>query len=298
MATFKVDNEQHGELNCWRIVSPHAELLIAQQGAQILSYQRTDEPPLLWLSDQATFGQGKSVRAGVPVCWPWFSNFQRNPDSVKAAYHGSDAPAHGLVRGRDWQLLGIEERGDALRVEFDLPEAQGRLPGWPHKVELRLVIELGAHLHIALSSRNLGDSSVTLAQALHSYFAVSDVREVQVEGVEGLTYIETLENWEPRTQHEVLRFTGETDRIYLNTPQQLAIIDPRWNRRVTLRTRGSRSAVIWNPHVERARELPDMADDGWQRMLCIETANVWDDVITLEPGDRHVLEVQLDSEAL
>ena len=67
MATFQVETEQHGELNCWRITSNHAELLIAQQGAQVLSYQRLGEPPLLWLSDQAIFRQGKSVRAGVPV---------------------------------------------------------------------------------------------------------------------------------------------------------------------------------------------------------------------------------------
>ncbi|AXO86478.1 D-hexose-6-phosphate mutarotase [Pseudomonas parafulva] len=298
MATFTVDTEQHGELSCWRIVSQHAELLIAQQGAQILSYQRLGEPPLLWLSDQALFRPGKSVRAGVPVCWPWFSNFQRNPDSVRAMYQGSEAPAHGLVRGRDWQLLGVEERDETLRIEFDLPEAQGQLPDWPHTVELRLVIELGTQLRVALSSRNLGEAPVTLSQALHSYFAVSDVREVQMEGVEGLTYIETLENWEPRTQHSVLRFAGETDRIYLNTPQQLAIVDPRWNRRVILRASGSRSAVIWNPWTDRARELPDMADDGWQRMLCIETANVWDDVVTLAPGAGHVLQVELSSEAL
>ncbi|MFP3499192.1 D-hexose-6-phosphate mutarotase, partial [Pseudomonas sp. SIMBA_059] len=84
MATYQVVTEQHGELNCWRISSDRAELLIAQQGAQILSYQRVGEPPLLWLSDQAIFRQGKSVRAGVPVCWPWFGNLQRNPQAVQA----------------------------------------------------------------------------------------------------------------------------------------------------------------------------------------------------------------------
>ena len=298
MATFKVDTEQHGELNCWRITSRHAELLIAQQGAQILSYQPIGDEPLLWLSDQAIFRQGKSVRAGVPVCWPWFSNFQRNLDSVKAMYHGSEAPAHGLARGRDWQLLGVEEVGENLRIEFDLPEAQGQLPDWPHKVELRLLIELGEQLHVSLCSRNLGDASVTLSQALHSYFAVSDVRQVHVEGVEGLPYIETLEGWEQRTQQGKLGFGGETDRIYLNAPERLAIVDPQWKRRITLHATGSRSAVIWNPWTDRARELPDMADDGWQRMLCVETANVWDDVVELKPGASHVLRVVIGREAL
>ena len=31
-----------------------------------------------------------------------------------------------------------------------------------------------------------------------------------------------------------LRFAGETDRIYLNTPVQLSIVDPAWERRIEL----------------------------------------------------------------
>ncbi|MEN5301525.1 D-hexose-6-phosphate mutarotase [Pseudomonas sp. TWI628] len=295
MATFKVESEQHGELNCWRISSDRAELLIAQQGAQILSYQRVGEPPLLWLSDQAIFRQGKSVRAGVPVCWPWFGNLQRNPASVQAMYRGEQAPAHGLARTRDWQLLGVEEKGDELHIEFQLPEAQGELPGWPHDVELKLQIVLGDTLTVSLNSRNMGNSPVTISQALHSYFAVSDVRQARVEGVEGLQYIETLADWQQRQQQGELGFAGETDRIYLDTPQKLSIVDPHWQRRITLTSNGSRSAVIWNPWTERAKELADMADDGWQRMLCIETANVWDDVVELKPGASRSLQVTIGS---
>jgi len=298
MANFTVETELHGELNCWRITSEHAELLIAQQGAQVLSYQRIGEPPLLWLSDQAILRKGKSVRAGAPVCWPWFGIFERNPESVKAMFKGEQPPAHGLVRGRDWQLLGAEKHGDNLRIEFELPEAQGKLPGWAHEVQLKLLVELGDQLKLTLTSYNLGNTDVTLSQALHSYFAVSDVRQVQVEGVDGLAYIETLANWEQRQQQGNLGFTDETDRIYLNAPERLAIVDPHWNRRITLQAGGSRTAVIWNPWTERARDLPDMADDGWQRMLCIETANVMDDVVVLKPGAGHAMSVAIGSEVL
>lgn len=298
MSTPKVESEQHGELNCWRITTDSAELLIAQQGAQVLSYQRLGEPPLLWLSEQAIFKQGKSVRAGVPVCWPWFGQLSRNPQAVQAMYQGAEPPAHGLVRGRDWQLLGIAETGDAVRVDFNLPDTQGDLPNWPHNVELKLSIVLGEQLTITLTSYNLDNAPVTISQALHSYFAVSDVREVQVEGVDGLSYIETLAEWEQRTQQGDLEFAGETDRIYLQAPEQLSIVDKAWNRRIRLSSSGSRSAVIWNPWTDRAAELADMADDGWQRMLCIETANVWDDVITLAPGATHSLSLTLSSEPL
>jgi len=298
MSTPKVESEQHGELNCWRITSDSAELLVAQQGAQVLSYQRLGEPPLLWLSDQALFNRGKSVRAGVPVCWPWFGNLLRNPESVRKQFKGNEAPAHGLVRGRDWQLLGIDSSGDAVQLSFTLPETQGDLPGWPHQVELTLDIRMGEHLSLDLTSRNLGNAPVTLSQALHSYFAVSDVRSVSVEGVNGRDYIETLADWQQRTQQADLRFSGETDRIYLDTPAELAIVDPAWHRRVRVSSRGSRSAVIWNPWTDRAAQLPDMADDGWQRMLCIETANVWNDVVDLAPGASHTLGLTLASEPL
>ncbi|MFK8332599.1 D-hexose-6-phosphate mutarotase [Pseudomonas sp. BJa5] len=298
MSTFQVETEQHGELNCWRITTDSAELLVAQQGAQVLSYQRVGEPPLLWLSEQAIFKQGKSVRAGVPVCWPWFGQLARNPEAVQAMYRGSEASAHGLVRGRDWQLADITQQGSAVRVDFNLPDTQGDLPGWPHNVELKLCIVMAEQLSITLTSYNLDNVPVTISQALHSYFAVSDVRQVQVEGVDGLGYIETLANWEQRTQAGSLGFAGETDRIYLQAPERLSIVDPAWNRRIHLTASGSRSAVIWNPWTDRAAELTDMADDGWQRMLCIETANVWDDVVTLKPGASHSLGLSISSEPL
>ena len=298
MPSFQVDTERHAQLDCWRVHNAHAELLIAKQGAQILGYQRTGEPPLLWLSDEAMFVEGRSVRGGVPVCWPWFGVFERNPQSVQDAYEGGETGSHGLARTRDWTLAGSEDTARGIRLTFALSEARGQLPGWPHDVDLQLVIELGDALSVRLVTKNLGDDPVTFSQALHSYFAVSDVHQVELEGVDGLDYVETLADWEIRAQTGALTFAGETDRIYLNAPQHLHIVDAGWQRRVTVSTEGSRSAVVWNPWRERALALPDMADDGWQGMLCVETANVLEDVVTLNPGERHALALTIKSTPL
>ena len=300
MSEPQVESVKLDELNCWRISTDHAELLIAQQGAQVISYQRKGEQPLIWPNDAALFKHGKAVRTGVPVCWPWFGNLARNPDSVQAMRTGTDeASAHGLVRTLDWELLGIENVGSHVKAVFTAPQAaRGELPGWPHKVEVKLSVVLGEALEITLHSRNLDDHPVSLSQALHSYFAVSDVRQASVECLGGLTYIETLDGWQPRQQAGALGFAGETDRIYLNTPAQVSFVDPNWKRRVTLSTTGSKSAVVWNPWTERAAALVDMADDGWQGMLCIETANVWDDVVTLAPGASCAMGVKFVSSAL
>ncbi len=299
MPTPNVEAVKLDELNCWRIRHGQAELLVAQQGAHILSYQLAGQPPLIWLNDEAVFKTGKSIRAGVPVCWPWFGNLDRNPPSVQAM-RISDQPAtaHGLVRAMDWELGAIEAEGESLKVELVLPLPEDGLPGWPHQVDLTLSIRLDEQLHINLTSHNRGADSVSISQALHSYYAVSDVRNVHVEGLNGLSYIETLDNWKTVTQTGDLRFAGETDRIYRNTPAQLSIVDPAWERRIELTSSGSRSAVIWNPWIARAAQFSDMADDGWQRMLCIETANVMDDIVNLAPGASHTLGVSIASAPL
>ena len=208
------------------------------------------------------------------------------------------ATAHGLVRTREWEVLEIDDAGEALHIALGLPHIEGGLPGWPHDVALTLSIRLDSQLHISLTSHNRSDIPVSISQALHSYFAVSDVRKVQVKGVEGLTYIDTLEDWKRVEQAGELTFSGETDRIYLDTPQQLSIVDPDWSRTLELTSRGSRSAVIWNPWIDKTATLGDMAADGWQRMLCIETANVMGDIITLAPGASHTLGVSIASKRL
>jgi glucose-6-phosphate 1-epimerase len=299
MPTPEVESIQLGELNCWRIRHGQAELVVAQQGAHIVSYQIDGDQPLIWSNPGAVFKHGKAIRGGMPICWPWFGNFQRNPQSVQDMRQSSEpANAHGEVRALDWELMGMGEDGDALIVEFIQPKAEGHLPGWPHTVGLKLQIRLDSALNVSLVSFNAGPEDVTLSQALHSYFAVSDVRHVHVEGLDGLSYIETLDDWKTVTQTGDLHFTGETDRIYLDTPGQLSIVDPTWERRIELTSTGSRSAVIWNPWTERAAAFSDMADDGWQRMLCIETANVLGDVVTLAPGASHTLGVSIGSKSL
>ena len=297
MARSHVERLELDELTCWRARVGTRELLISQQGAQVLSYQEDDQPPLIWLSEQAAYKRGQGVRGGVPVCWPWFGGLQRNPQTVQAMHlQPAAAPAHGLVRNLDWQLQGIDSRDDGVQIEFVYNSAAQPLTDWPHAAELRLSIRLDERLHIQLNSRNLGDTPLAISQALHSYFAVSDIRNVAVEGLHGCRYIETLEDWQQRQQDGLLQFSGETDRIYLDTPAQLSILDRTWQRRIQLHSSGSNSAVLWNPWIDKAQHLSQFAADAWPGMLCIEHANVLDDIRVLAAGEQHQLDLSLWAE--
>lgn len=285
------------QLACWRIRHDDAELVVAEQGAQVLSYTRGPGLPIIWLSEEASFVRGQPVRGGVPVCWPWFGDLARNPQAIQDGFEGSQPPAHGLVRGIDWTLKDSYSDVDGGTLEFVCADPSA-LPDWPHAVEPTLTIRLDQRLHLSLASHNRGDTPVALSQALHSYFAISDIHQVTVEGLDGRPYIETLEGWEQRKQEGNLLFTGETDRIYLDLPPTLSLCDTGAGRRITLETRGSQSAVLWNPWIEKAKRLSQFADDAWQRMLCIETANVMSDMVCLEPGASHTLSVSIGVEPL
>lgn len=297
-AAPRISRTQFGELPCWRVQTPQAELLLAEQGAQILRYQRLGEPPLIWLSEQAAGQRGQSVRGGVPVCWPWFGDLARNPAALLAQYRGDAAPFHGLVRNLAWECRESVVDGEGVRLLFACPQPEDGLPGWPHAVDVELEIRLGTRLYLSLRSHNRGQRPVWISQALHSYFAVSDIRDVKVRGLEGCRYIETLDEWREYRQNGALRFTGETDRIYLDLPAQLELHDSGWQRKICLHSQQSHSAVLWNPWIDKAQRLSQFAEDAWQHMLCIETANVWDDCMQLGPNESHSLDLSLWGEAI
>jgi len=129
--------------------------------------------------------------------------------------------------------------------------------------------------------------------------SVGDVRRASVEGLDGCRYVDALEeDWRAQRHDGELRIAAETDRLYLDLPPRLSILDPHWQRRIVLETHGSRSAVLWNPWLDKAKRLSQFAADAWQGMLCIETANVLDDLLQLAPGAQHQLGVSLWAEAL
>ena len=148
-------------------------------------------------------------------------------------------------------------------------------------------------------SFNAGPEDVTLSQALHSYFAVSDIKQVRIEGLDGVSYLNTLESWEQqKVQAGDITFSGETDRIYQDTPDLISVIDPEWKRKIQIQTTGSSSAVVWNPWIEKTKTFSDMEADGWQNMVCVETANVMTDIVTIKPNDMHVMSVSIWAEPL
>ena len=279
-----------GELLCLQIRHPvfSADLLL--QGAQLISYAPLGEDNWLWLSEQAEFRQGVSVRGGIPLCWPWFGNAAMNPDNVRQHIASTDdAPAHGFARGREWTLTEVDEDDDSLMLVLQLADTAHEQ--WQASLQVEAEFRFTASsVSVTLTTENSGSDTVSFSQALHTYFPTADIGTTRIEGFDGCRYIDTLENWKEKIQAGAITFNGETDRIYFGE-DPLTLITNDYS--AELNAQGSQSSVVWNPWTEKAQRLSQFADDAYLRMFCVETANAAADAIRLGPADSHSMSLLL-----
>jgi glucose-6-phosphate 1-epimerase len=174
----------------------------------------------------------------------------------------------------------------------------GPAAGWKHSFDLRLAVSVGPVLELALTARNTGDSRMTVGGALHGYFAVSDVRKVRLRGLEGKTFVDPSHPAERRVQQGPVEIGAETDRVYDDPGDRLVLEDPLLGRRIVVEKSGSRSTVVWNPWMEKAKSLSDIGEDQFRDFLCVEPANALGDVVTLAPGEEHRLTASIQAEPM
>ena len=257
-----------------------AELYL--HGAHLCYWQPRSHPhPVLWMSQASLFQAGAPIRGGVPICFPWFGPNARDPK----------APAHGVARVSAWTLDRIEVEPDGTTaIGLSLASNAGALAAAPHDATLTCTVRLGHALSMALTVANSASTPLRFEDALHTYFAMSDVRRVGVEGLAGATFVDKTDGGKRKTQDErVITISGETDRLYLDTPATITVTDPGFGRRIRVAKTGSLASVVWNPWIAKSRAMPDFGDDEWQGMLCIETANASDNAVTLPPGAGHTM---------
>jgi len=283
-----------GQLNGWRVTTPYGSALVAQQGGQLLSYTPANGQPLVWLSEQANLTPGIPVRGGVPICWPWFGVYARNPQVVRDSVAApSDAASHGWVRQVPWHLLAQHIEVSAAELEFGFDASPGCAPGWRHDIQLSLRMRFDQAVTLVLSARNCGQQACCTSLALHTYLAVSDSRAIEIHGLEGCEYLDMAHDWRRCQQSRPITIESETDRLYPDTQKPVVVHDPGWKRQVWINSTESRSTVVWNPWIDKAKRLADMADDGWKRMVCVETVRVLDDVLTVLPGETTSISVSI-----
>ena len=83
-----------------QINSPLGEGEMYLHGAQVTSWKPAGSDEVLFLSAKSRWTEGQAIRGGIPICFPWF----------RAKVNDPQAPAHGFVRIRTWQLESISSK--------------------------------------------------------------------------------------------------------------------------------------------------------------------------------------------
>ena len=276
-------NESETGIPVVEIINQQAKADISLQGAHVLSWKPADEDEVIWLSDDVVFAEAKSVRGGIPICWPWFGAHENN----------ATFPAHGFARTVLWQVTDTQKlpNGETqITFQLDTRNIDGKNADmWttPTLVEYRLTI--GRTLIMELITHNLSEQAITIGQALHTYFKVDDVSQTTVTGLDSREYLDKTLDFKRLIQTGDVTINAEVDRVYLQTDDDVIIDDKK--RKITISKQGSHSTIVWNPWKDVAEKMGDLGEEGYMKMLCVESANASEDTVSIEPDDSHTLRV-------
>ncbi len=249
------------------------------QGAHVTRFQRKGEAPLLFLSEKSRFEKGQAIRGGVPIIFPWFG-----------AREGKQM--HGFARNQDWKISEISHTSSGVTLKLIFPESPEAAEFPKFKVEY--FVTVGETLTLELKVVNESNESFSFDNCLHTYFTVGEISAVAVAGLKGAEYLDKVENFARKTEsNEQIKFTGETDRVYLDTTSTTEILDAKLKRRIIVEKEGSRSTVVWNPWIAKAKAMVDFGDEEYLGMVCVESGNVSENNVVLPPGECSSLKVTL-----
>lgn len=260
------------------ITNQYATAKISTYAGQIVSYKpHNAAEDLLFLSDKVIYEDGKAIRGGIPICWPWFG------DDMS----GYDRPPHGFVRNQQWNIVSSEALDDGrTSVTLATSDTDMTRELWHYTFILELEIIIGSSLEVKLKTKNTDKHFFTITQALHTYFNISDVSNVLVKGLENKTYIDKLDSFSIKQQQGDITISDEVDRIYQKSPKQVTLTDSGFDRTITITSYGCDTTIVWNPWSTSASKMADLDDDSYRNFVCVETANVFTDSLTIIPAGR------------
>jgi len=249
-------------------------------GGHLIHFQKKHQKPLIYLSKTAVFNPSKAIRGGIPICWPWFGQ----PRQQLA----EPLPSHGFARTSEWTVNNIKEDGHTIKLEFSLTANEKTKQLWNNDFQLTLKASLGDFIELSLVTENTGSSNFTYSGALHTYLHIANTEQSSIKGL-AEDYTDSLDAGKSKKSPTLLTINAELDAIYQMNQDDLVVNDGGNQRRVIVTNSGNDSVVVWNPWINKAASFVDMPDDGYQTMLCIESAITEQNGVLVEAGQAHTL---------
>jgi len=254
---------------------------VSLYGAQVLSFIPSGNEDTLFMSSKSLFVEGKAIRGGIPICWPWFG----------AHPVDGSLPSHGFARIMTWEVIGTKEEGNEVVLTLGISSNAETLSLWPYQFEAQLEVRVGQTLSVALKTINTDNKAFEISAALHSYFKVSDINNIALSGLANTTFLDDVKEKEGLQREDQLLISERIDRRYRQSTSECYIKDGYTNTKIA--KEGSQITVVWNPGAELSRQMADLGDADYLNMICVEAANSLEDTITVQAGKQHVLKTTI-----
>ncbi|MBW8324000.1 MAG: D-hexose-6-phosphate mutarotase [Prolixibacteraceae bacterium] len=258
------------------VSNKYADADICLYGAHITSFRPHNSMDLLWMSPDSSFELGKPIRGGIPVCFPWFGPHKTDPEK----------PQHGFGRLMYWEVVSTSTNasGESV-VRLQLCSSDETKAYWPYDFCAEMTFVVGKTLTATLKVTNTSGQPFDYTCALHTYYSLSAIESISIEGLKGTTYFDQLTGEFGIQEGEPLEITDALTRHYLNTENQVVIADSAFRRRIKVDKTGSKVTTVWNPGAETCAKIGDLPDDGYETFVCVEATNAFDYPVKLAAGE-------------
>jgi D-hexose-6-phosphate mutarotase len=252
--------------------------VVAPQGAHVLSFVPTGRQDMLWQSPKAVMAKGQPIRAGIPLCLPWFGPSPKG------------YPMHGFARLLPWAIEDVETLADgATRLLMSLSDAASSREMWPHAFTFALEIVAGRNLKLTLSASNAGPDDARFEFAFHTYFNVGEVAKAVVTGLEDCVYEDREDKQARKRQSGPLDIAGTTTKLYFDVPAVQRIASPAGTYRIES---DSRCCMVWNAG-DNDRNVPDLGAGNHRGYLCVERVDATERAVDIAPGKTYTTTMTL-----
>jgi len=236
-----------------KIKHSNFEAIILKQGAQLVSFNLNGQE-YLWSTEFKYYQKNIPFRGGIPICWPWFGKY--------------DKLNHGFARIIDWNLINTTYLSKEVIISFELVYNEDTLKMWNHKFKLTLDINLSDDgIKLLLNIK----TDISTSGAFHTYYNTEDISKSYITGL-NKDYKNLINNNLMYNSPKDLYINGELDRIYTNSNDEVKLYSI--NSITTINNYNHGDIVVWNPGIEKSKQMTDIKNGEYKKFVCIETARI------------------------
>lgn len=216
----------------------------------------------------------KPISGGLSHCWPQFG-----PGEIQQ---------HGFARNVNWEVSSVSEDS----VELILEPSDYTKEMWDKKFKCTFTVKVTEdQLDTKMHVENLDEDSFDFQAALHSYFTVSSLENLEISGsFKDKEFLNKMVGDEGEMQTEdrsAITISEEYDRVYKGVNDPVLIDSGKGKKLSILNTAGWEDTVVWNPYGNEGM--------GFNGFVCVESVKFdpvtlesessWTGDMTLKPSD-------------